>query len=392
MAERLPDFPDLATPAARETIPPPFERIVERVRRRRRHNRLAVAGVTVAVVAGVGITAALDLGQPDSTPRPVAPSPSPTTNADNADRIVTDGNLSSFAGSDDGSVLTVWRACADEREGTKCHSAWQLQGPDGTHRGTVMGELPVAYAAGNTFVVASSERDGIAIDDTGGALPLVRVEEGIVSRGDVLVRSNDGLAVVDPKRGDVWQLFPASGFQGWAQGMIAADGTTWAMPALDQESWIAWQRGGDSGWEHHVMPAENSDRALPGYVAVAGDRVAAVSGYDGATILPVADVAVTTDGGESWVDLHHEDLPFDTVDGLAATSGGTLYVVTAGGEHLFRSADSTWTRFVEVPNPRRLAVLQPAGRRVLAQGGTRGQPLLFALDDDGEATLVPLDR
>jgi hypothetical protein len=80
---------------------------------------------------------------------------------------------------------------------------------------------------------------------------------------------------------------------------------------------------------------------------------------------------------------------------LAATSGGTLYVIGEdghGGVDLFRTTDATWTRFVVVPNPERISALQPAGAGVLAQGGSYDDPALFTLDDAGHATPLPLTR
>ena len=74
-------FPDLATPAARETQPPPFERIVGRARRRRRRRVAAVTSTTAAALAlAVGGTA-LTVGHRGASPSPTRPSPTSTAPA-----------------------------------------------------------------------------------------------------------------------------------------------------------------------------------------------------------------------------------------------------------------------------------------------------------------------
>jgi photosystem II stability/assembly factor-like uncharacterized protein len=230
----------------------------------------------------------------------------------------------------------------------------------------------------------------VATDGT--MTPLVDGAPRPVRSGDALLYSRRGLLVVDPRAARTWPLSRDNGVDRWDTGMVAGDGTTWASAAVDGQVWLGWNRGGS--WRHHVMPADQPP-SLPGYIAVAGDHVVSISGYDGATILPVADFAVTTDGGTTWRDLHRHDLPFTYVDAMAATDGGTLYLVTEdghGGRGLLRTTDRTWTRFTETPNPHHLAVLVPAGDHVLAQGGSYDAPALFALDDSGRSTAVPLTR
>jgi hypothetical protein len=372
------------------------------VRERPRRHRGRRTAIGVAALVGILTTTAACADTADESSQPAgsaratpshrpsgsaAPSPTPSPPPD-ADTIIRTGHLYSYAPGVAGSVLTVWQTCTDD-EVRVCHSAWQVQAAGGTHRGLVAGDSPGAYTAGDAFVVKAWNSRGAVVATDGTVTPLVEGAPRPVTSGDALLSGRKGLLVVDPRTARTWPLPRENGVDRWDRGTVAEDGTAWASAAVGGQVWLGWNRGGS--WRHHVMLADQP-RSLPGYVAVAGDHVASISGYDGATILPVADLAVTTDGGATWRDLHQRDLPFTYVDAMAATSGGTLYVVTAGAEHLFRSTGTTWTRFTEVPNPHRLDVLVPAGDRVLAQGGTYDNPELFALDDSGHATPVPLTR
>jgi hypothetical protein len=403
MPEELPPFPDLASPAARATVPPPFEEIVGRAKRRRRRVVLAAAAATAAALAIAVTGAALTVGDRDAAPGPVdhpGPRPSgssfPSTAAEpppDADTIIRTGHLVSFAAGPAGALLTVWQTCTED-EMHVCHAAWQLQAQDGTRRQLVPGESPSAHRAGDAFVVKAWNRPGILVTLDGSVRPLVDGTPRAVGVDDALVTGRTGLIAVDGRTGQTWPIPPPAGIQRLDAAAVAADGTLWATGmAPSGEVWLAWNAG--RSWEHHVMPADQRNDSLPAYVAVGGDHVVSVSGYDGATILPVADYAVSTDGGATWKDLHQRDLPFDFVDAIAASSGGTLYVAAEdghGGRSLFRTTDDTWTHFAEVTDPGPVDALAPSGDQVIAQGGTYDDPVLLALDDRGRATPVTLTR
>jgi hypothetical protein len=397
---RSPELPDLATPAARATVAPPFEQIVERARRHRRHRTaVGLSIVFLAMLAAASTGVLLSAGHRDGAPQPVHPSPStpsrspstaPTVRSPDAAAIVRTGGVTAYAAGPDGSLLTVWQHCETGEDGT-CRSAWQLQTAAGVHRGLAHGEVTSAFAAGNSFVVNAWDKGAIVIGPTGAVRQVERVGSGTTSAGTVFVHSRKALLVVDPRSAKAWPLGSAPDGGSWTSATLSATGTTWAMAMVGDQSRISWSPDG-ARWQHHTMPADEPGGALPAYVAVTEDHVAAVSGYDGATVLPVADLAVTSDGGRSWTDLHQADLPFQYVDAIAATSGGTLYVTTAGGEKLYRSTDTAWTRFVEVPNPTRADSLVPAGDRVIGRGGSFTEPVLVAFDDAGRAEPVPLTR
>jgi hypothetical protein len=397
MPEQLPDLPDLATPLAAATVTPPFEQIVARARRRRRRQVVGVASVAAAVLAVVATGTALTGGDRNTLPQPTRPSGSPTSTATarevDAAGVILGGGLVSYAAGPDGSVLTVWKACG-EADGSTCRSAWQLQTDHDTYQGLAQGDTPVAHSAGDAFVVKAWNSKGVVVAADGTVRPLSAGEPGELTPDDALVPGRNGLLVADARTATTWPLPRPAGVERWTQPVVSTDGTIWGSTLVGDQVQVWWT--GDatatSGWQHRSLPGDQPGSDLPGYTAVAGQHVATMSGSDGATILPVVDFAVTTDGGATWRDLRRGDVPFDSVDAMAATSGGTLYVVTAGGEHLFRTTDDTWTRFVEMPNPDHIDALVPAGDRVLAQGGSYDSPVLLELDTEGHATKVPLAR
>jgi hypothetical protein len=235
----------------------------------------------------------------------------------------------------------------------------------------------------------------------GRSRPVADAAGGDVTAGDVLARTRaKGLAVVDPRSATTWDLPGPSGAKSWEVGAVGSDGTTWLMPMAGGGTppgvvALHWLR--DARWHQHVLwdqRRSTGGTAMPGVLAVSGHHVAAVSSFDGATLTPVGKVAVSADNGETWTDLTRDQVPFETVDSMAATSGGTLYVVGVtrglGQWRVFRSTDATWTHFESVPAPPATSGLQPAGPVVLAVSGSGKDVRLLAFDDHGMRPEVPI--
>lgn len=397
-------FPDLATPAGRETEPPPFEAIVRRARRRRRNHALAVATGTVAVLALTVTGAVVTLGDQQDSPTPVGPSPTspaPTatapsqepdrTSAADATRITRDGDLVGYAATAD-SLVTIWQLCGKGSEEGQCRYAWQLQGPSGIHRGLAR-DSAGAYAAGDSFVLASWSAEGVLLGSDGTTREVQQVAPRSVTAGDALLRVRQevrkGLTVVDPAAAESWSLPDDQGVGGWGEGALAPDGAVWATTSLPDPTagvQISWLEPRTSTWQHHTISTSFAEGVAAGPVAVANDHVAALAMHDGVDVATFGTFSVTTDGGVSWSDLRPRDLPFDNADAVAATTGGTLYVASTdarGEDHVFRSTDDTWTHFTEVPGARGADRLVAAGDRVVARRGTTSRTELFTLDDQG---------
>jgi len=400
MPERL-QFPDVAGPAAEATRPPAFEEIVVRARRHRRRTVLAATGAVASLLVAVAVGATLTTGDGRATPQPLlptptgaTPTPTPTstpaqTAASQAAAVVRDGYLVDNAVNAKGSLLTVWQRCAGQT--SRCRTAWQLQGQSGITRALVKGSFAGAVAAGDSLVVMTWDESGFVLDDRGRARPLREVASGTVTAADALVRLQRDLAAVDPVRAEYWRLPAPPGVDGWADGRIGADGTAWATasvpaPAIDVRIW--WLDPKTAAWQHHTISRSFADGPATGPFAVAGDHVAALAMHDGVDVATYGVFAVTTDAGASWSDLRPNDLPFDNVDAMAATSGGTLYVASqddSGADRVFRSTDATWRHFAEVPGARGAYRLVAAGRELVAARGTPGRTEVLKLDDAGHA-------
>ena len=80
--------------------------------------------------------------------------------------------------------------------------------------------------------------------------------------------------------------------------------------------------------------------------------------------------------------VHKGDVPFATVDSVAATSTGTLYVATPEGA-LYRSAGQDWTTFVRVDVAGPVGQIQPAGREVAGLTGDYPDLHLLLFDGSG---------
>lgn len=310
---------------------------------------------------------------------------SATTAAASGADVVRHGSLADYATDAHGDLMTVWTRCDDQDH---CRWAWRLAGAGGASVVRVgRGEPPSVYGAATSFVLRRWDREGVVVGRDGAIRPIRPVERGAVTASDVLVRVGKGLAVVDPARAVEWPLPPPAGTEGWDVGTVQGDGTVWATSFRFDPTLVQVGHSEDGrAWTQHVVSDTREDGTAPsGLLAVAGDHVATMSSYDGATVLPVGVLAVTTDGGATWTHLRPEDLPFRYVDAMAATAGGTLYVAPAGARRLYRSTDATWTRFAVVPGSRGFDRLQPDGDRVLAGGGTLADPELVTFDDAGDS-------
>ncbi|HEU4566928.1 MAG TPA: hypothetical protein VFR99_02775 [Marmoricola sp.] len=411
-----PDLTSLARAWADRTREPDFDALVGRAHDRRRRRVLALVAAAAAVLVVAGLSAVLLQRGPSAAPLPTDRRSHQPADRESAVWIVAHGRLVSYAAGLGGwtsnggppdapdRVLAVWQHCrADD---TGCRSAWRLtdwhgqQIATGRARSSADGGSGVnAVAWGDVFVLRSWNRPGIVVSPDGTSAPLRDVDSGTVRPGDLLLRAGRGFAVADPRTATAWPL-QAPGAVGVATATIAADGTPWVMPAPGRDRasgkvTVRWSRQGT--WHEHLLSRGTRDTggpAMPGLLTTAGHHVVAMSSFDGATVLPVGTFAVSADDGRHWTDLTREQLPFDFVDSMAATSGGTLYVVGdpdgRGRWRLFRSTDASWTHFEQVPGARDVDQLTPGGPVVLGRTGSLEEPGLVAYDDHGNRTDVPI--
>jgi hypothetical protein len=368
--------------------------------------RAVIAVVAAAAVAVAGCAGSA--GERSTAPRAPGPSPSASASATAAGapdaeartrRVVRHGRLVAYAVNDRGALLTVWQSCESWDDESTCRTAWQVQDRGGNRAGLVHGRPAAAAAVGASFVLTSWNHGGVVLSGSGRSRLLQEVAAGSVSAGDTLTRLGKDLVVVDPVAATYWPLPVVDGADGWVAGTLSADGTVWALPSLRAPpaavriSWL--EPGASPTWRHHTFSTSFADGPAPGPFAVAGDHVVALSMHDGVDVATFGRFAVSTDRGRSWSDLRPSDLPFDNVDALAATSGGTLYVASmddTGEDRVLRSTDATWKHFAEVPDARGAYGLVAAGQRVVARRGTPHRPQLIALDDEGHVVPMAVAR
>ena len=381
MNSHLPEFPDVVDRTARSVVLPPFGALVDRARRRTRRRRAAATALIVVLVAGTAIGLAA-LNRRSSSPEPVHPGPVET--------IIRTGTLSSYAGLADGSTLTIWKRCRSDN--THCRSAWLLRHGSSTHSGLIKGRDPAAYAAGDRFVVNSWARLGSVVATDGSTRALTRGSFDFTP--DAFVQGGSGALAVDTHTGRTAPLPRPPNADGVAEAKRAADGAVLALPLLAGPGRVSLARLDKGQWSTTPVPAGD----LPGILAVSGDHAAALASSDGATVLPVETLAVSTDNGKHWTMLGKADVPFQFVESMAA-AGGSLFVTTPEGL-LYRSAGSDWTRFSRVHTPT-VTGLVSAGNRVLGRltdiGGTSGfqqtpTDQLVSYDSQGKHQLLPDPR
>ncbi len=298
-----------------------------------------------------------------------------------ADRIVREGRLVGIAGQGR-SVLTVWEVCHD-RDSQDCDSAWQLRGPTGTRAGRVHGSLPTPRVAGSGYVISSWDRPGILIDAQGRARPLKRTRHASPNV-EALIETGAGLFGVDSLSATTGPLPGAPRGQHVAAGTVTADGTVVAnLDGSGQVATHVWTGTLDgSRWRTTMLTEGNA----PDAIVSGGNHVAALASYDGIDTWALGTLAVSSDAGRHWTQLHKRDVPFEDLDNLAATSNGVLFASTVRGQ-VFRSTDGSWTSYEALPRLKRYVVIGAIGDRILMRAPDR---TYRAIDGRGHATAFPL--
>ncbi|HET7386257.1 MAG TPA: hypothetical protein VFJ19_06270 [Nocardioidaceae bacterium] len=383
---------------ARDTVAPPFETLTARAHSRRRRQVLAVVAATVVVVAGVG--AAVATGTRNSatpqpvqtpttpaTPSPVTPtsSPSPSSSPSTArqklaklpiSQVIDRGKPTSYAVDAAGHTLAVWQLCRRDHcryayalnvETPKADNVlqgYQSLGADWLDARSADGRFVVVPFSGKGFVVNAENIAKHPHGDT-HTTTLRHVASGSVRTGDIAVSTEKGWMVVDPSAATEWPV--DTGQHGeLVEFAVVSGGTLWAESRhrVDGRNVISIDHlTSDGRWIRHTIEGTLPEGDGSGLV-VSGDHVVAITGPNGVDATVPDHFTVSSDGGSTWTQVPRRDLPFDTIESWAATSGGTLYVAEAGG-HLWRSTDDSWTHFEQVPG--QVSDLQPSGRWVLGR-------------------------
>lgn len=350
----------------------------------------AALGTAVAVGSGVlRLPVVIDAEEPSSVEPTAAPSlDTPTPDARfEAEQIIAEGTLVSFAGTDSGSLLTVWETCESQFE-TDCGHAWRLgTGPQPQATGMVgRGDVHVdVFASGDGFLLTppTGQHTGTLIAQDGTASrQSMDCADGAWSIPTEPGRLawTEGLSYVDTVTGTICPTSRLGG-RPLAQGVFTADGTLWAL--VDNETGpdtLTIGRFDGVEWQYHDFAAQSG--SWTSVIAAAGSIVVVLQANPEPSPRPdqLVGFAVTTDGGATWSeildrDVLERDLPFSTYTDpdpdawfsgytSMAFAGPVLYVADGRGD-LWRSTDLSTFNPVDVEGA--VSDLKSAGDAVIAR-------------------------
>lgn len=303
--------------------------------------------------AGVTPTVASSLAAIAETPAPAAPV--------TADKVLADGDLvalSAVGGTVLGLVQNCTRAADDT---TTCRTAWSV--PSAGASGLLPGRLGWTATTGDgAFVLAQAGgARAVVVSPDGNARPTRTVAAPLSPdrlADAVGITGPRGAALVDPRAAVRATLERPAGVDRWQSVVPDGAGGLWAFAIARRATgqMDVWRSADGARWTTSAIELPRKETALPAYLAATGTHAAALAGYDGATLLPVAALAVTADTGTTWTTLGADDVPFRFVDSLDAAPDGSLYVLGESGEggeapRVYRTTDAGWSSFEQVPLP-----------------------------------------
>lgn len=396
---------------ASERFAPPersFERLVDRRDRKHRNKRIT-AGVLALFVAAAG-TGALVKAFPsglvpaddDRRPSPAAVT-TPSAHSE-AEQIIAEGTLASFAATESGTVLTVWDTCESQFD-TDCGHAWRLGTGSQTQATGMVGHGDVHVDVnpseeGFVLTPAGSDDLGFLIAQDGTASPLSKdCRDATWSTPTEPGRLFwvAGLNFVDTVAGAICGTERLGG-RPLARGVFTADGTLWAL--VDNESdpdTLTIGRYNGAQWSYHDLAAKGG--SWTSVLAAVGSNVVVLQAGPEPSHQDLIGLSVTTDDGATWSevadpDVLERDLPFSAYESpdsqiwfsdytsIAFAGTSALYVADGSGD-LWRSTDFTTFSQVEVAG--RVSDLKPTGDAVIARFDDGSDLIRISADGNVEA-------
>lgn len=315
-------------------------------------------GSTEVEVAAAPATSASTSASTTPSPSPSADTPPTPTAAE----VIASGRLSAPAAAVGEAELGLAQQCSTAADdATVCRSAWTI--PSAKTSGLLPGRLSwtASASAGRFVLTEAGGRRSLVIDPSGTTQQVrtVRTPLPAAALADAVpVSGSRGYDLVDPTTATRAPVDRPAGVRRWQSVTSDGRGGLWAFAYGDGTPgpMDVWHTADGSTWVRDRIDLPPKDTAFPAYLAAHDDHAAALAGYDGATLLPVAALAVTPDGGRTWATLGADDVPFTFVDSLVAAPDGSLYVLGETDRRgavtaLFRSADDSWTTFEKVRLP-----------------------------------------
>jgi Tol biopolymer transport system component len=326
-----------------------------------------------------------------TSPSPVTPTPGPRSEAE---QIIAEGDLETFAMTASGTMLTVWETCYKPLD-TECGYAWRL-GSGSQPRATGMIGRGASLFGMNGHVNAVASGDGfILTPEKGSDLGTRIAADGTSSPVSMACRDASWSTPTEPGRlaltdekvvdtvaGTICESERLGG-PPLSQAVFTPEGTLWAL--VDNESDPdAFAIGTYDGaeWRYHDFAAPGG--ALTSVLAASGATVVVLEAAPRPHSDQLLGLAVTADAGVTWSevvdpDVLERDLPFSTFQpppsddetewlsrftSMAFAGSSVLYVADGRGD-LWRSTD--FATFSRVSVPRFVAGLSSAGDAVIAR-------------------------
>jgi hypothetical protein len=372
---------------ANRSLPPDFGDLKRRAIRRHRRRVALVLAATTALLAGSALAVTgLDDDRRPPPADPVTPTPSPHSEAE---QIIAEGNLASFAATESGTVLTVWETC-EHFDDTDCGHAWRLgtgsqpQATGMVGRGDVHVEANAASGDGFVLTPASHHNRGFLIAQDGTTSPLSKDCRDVTWSTPTEPRRlgwASGLNFVDTVAGTICDTGRLGG-RPLAEGVFTADGTLWAL--VDNESdpeILTIGRYDGARWHYRDLAARGG--SWTSVLAAAGSNIVVLVADSERAPAPdhLISLSVTTDAGANWSEVTdpnvlERDLPFsayvapnneDWFSGYTsmAFAGTSVLYVADGNGYLWRSTD--FATFSRVSIQGGVRDLKSAGDAVIAR-------------------------
>lgn len=332
---------DLTREIADRAQQPGFDEVLARADRNRRRRRTTIAsGLAAAcVVGGLAFAVGDPLGSDNTSPEPARPGPSETYDGTpEVDQRLSArvrkllggefADLRTISGSD-GAVAALWHACPGDGD---CRLVLVTEGP-----------LPTAEMVTSTMLEAVPGGwlvlhggNWTRITPTGGIQAVLEPGgpgSSDVRAGDTAVLTTTGLRLL---RGNKLVPMPGVGPGGWnpSSAYVTPEGRLVMTPTIEGPTRVIVSDDGGRVWRMTHTVGEGSGTPATGLLAGHGDSVAYVAlRYDADGSIPVLEIAVSSDAGESWRvargDFGAEGMSNPT--SLAVSPAGTTYVTT--GSH-----------------------------------------------------------
>lgn len=337
--------PDFQREISDRAEPPAFDAVLTRARRGRQRRRTAIgAGLATAVVlVGAGIGGGMATGGHDAAP-PATTSPTPTGGNVSTgtvhpelppdvksvlSRPMTD--VWTISGAADGSTAAIYQGCEQPTDAGEqaCDRVLVIRHGDSVIGRVLKDAPPYLHPTGDGWLL-SEDGDWSLVDTDGRSRPPTFVDQRLARAyaGDVAVLADSWRLLRD----DQLITLPKPPGNAADAAYVTASGRVIAVEERARSVW--WS---DDGARWHGTFENRTETVSAVMLAGNGDTVAmALLGDSPDGSIPLLEVAVSSDAGETWERASGSQLPFGgegpyDVSSMVVSPQGTTYLAT--GSH-----------------------------------------------------------